>query len=828
MHRRAKPYKLVAAYDTETCNVKRGDAWLAYTVCYQVNDLRDTDMYTYEPDVTDNVVIYRHAADMLAYIDELVTWGLESQVCPIVAGYNLMFDLQPLMFALKAAYDMEVNAQSSTNVYTLDLYRGGSRVLRFWDTYHLEMRGLAAMGRTAGLAKLDGDWDYSLIRTPDTPLTEEERMYAIRDVQVIPAYMRYLLHANDWMREGDLGVKVITKTSIVRQMAEHEIAKLRYRTNNGYKTLLQTFMAICNEDLPACYYDYGLRKACFRGGFTFTAARFASVVVRNVASLDVTSMHHTFINGSFMPEQFRPVNPGVLRDLLKRTFSTDVDTVLHNYWRPFPFAYHARVRFYNLRLKRGTAFDAYGIALIPKGKFQRSAENGADFAVNDAVQFAERASRTSGWRDRAINPVFAFGKLYSAGMAEIHVSEYEAWCIAQVYDFDFFEPILGEATAKLTAPPDYVTLQSNMLFERKQDMKHVCKVYRDGEPYPEDVPKSIPDGIATVLRNGELSLDFVKSYYGSTVKGAFNSVYGTQAQDVLKPGYMIDDAACIEVDRDSVLSESNFFERLPARSKVMYTYGLRIVGRSRMHLVIAIHLLWEVFGERVRVTGGDTDSIKCSCDADVTDGMLSRALAPLALASKSAIDRTMTRVRRDWPRYASELTGIGAFDIEECEEGTTRWAYHMEAWNKCRISVGEDMRCHITAAGLSRPHGMYNIEDYVNDMLKTDAPENVLPDCIGYNVYVPACLAHSLQRNRPLPIERFNADVTDYLGITSNVDAPQAVALYSVGRWLGETSMPSNMESVRYLKNMYGRDVRTDMRSLNLDSEGKPVIENDW
>ena len=828
MRKSRETFAVAAAFDTETANLKRGDTWYAYPVCYQVNDIRNVDLYTYDPDVNDNVTIYRYASEMLQYIDMLVQWGRDNTVTPIVCGYNLMFDLQTLMAALHAIYDIDVNAQSSTNVYTLDLKIDGKRVLRFWDTFHLEMRGLAAMGRTAGLKKLDGDWDYTLIRTPETPLTAEEIGYATRDVQVIPAFLRYLLHSESWMTPSDLGVNVITKTSIVRQMARHEIAPLRYRTADGYRTLLQTFMARCAEDLPACYYDYGLRKACFNGGWTFTAARYASVVVRNVASLDVTSMHHAHINGSFMPEQFRPVNLHTLRQLIANVLSASIDNVLATYWRPFPFAFHARVRFVNLRLKRGTPFDAYGIALIPKGKFMRTPENGTDFSVNDAAQFAETASRAAGWRNSAKNPVFAFGKLYSADIAEIHISEYELWCIANVYDFDSAEPVLGEATPKLTAPPDYVTLQSNILFNQKQDMKHVNKVYHENEPFSEEVPKSIPEGIANGLRSGELSNDFVASYYGSTVKGKFNSVYGTQAQDVLKPDYEVSDDAVIEVDNDTVLNEGNFLERLPATSKVLYTYGMRIVGRSRMHLVIAIVLLWRAFGTRVRVTGGDTDSIKCACDRDITDEMLTAALKPIADASKASIDRAMKRVRRDWPRYASTLDGVGAFDIEECERGKTRWACHMEAWNKCRVSVGEDMHCHVTAAGVSRPHGSYHIESFIDRALRYDTPENVLPACVGYNVYVPAYLAHSLQRNRPLPIERFSGDVTDYRGETVHVDTPQAIALYPVGRWLGETSMPSNAENVRYLKKVYNRDVRTDMRSLLHEKKGKPVISNDW
>lgn len=825
---RRKDFVIAAAYDTETSNIQVSkNEWQAYTVCYQFNDLRCCDLVTYIAGASDNISIYRSASAALGYLLDLIQWGREEEVVPIVCGYNLLFDLQPLLFSLRAAFNMEVNAQSGTNVYTLDLYQDKTHVLRFWDMFHLEMRGLAAMGQTAGLAKLDGSWDYDLIRTPETQLTQEEEAYAVRDVQVLPAYLKYLLAANEWLKPGDLGVRVLTKTSLVRQMAAYEIAPLRYNGAKGSRTLLQTFMARCKEDLPACYYDYGLRKAAFNGGWTFTAALFASVVVRNVASLDVTSMHHTFINGSFIPEQFRPVNPGILRTMLDATFSTTVEQMLKTYHKPFTFAYHARVQFMNLRLKAGSPFEAFGIALIAKAKFLNRAENGADFGVNDAAQFAEKAAKMNGWKNRAVKPVFAFGKLYSAEMCELHISEYEAWAIAQVYDFDSFTPILGEATAKLTAPPDYVTLQSNILFERKQDMKHINKLYHEGEPYIEPIPGSIPEGIAQGLRAGELSNDFVASYYGSTVKGSFNSVYGTQAQDVLKPDYDVDESALINVDAESVLTPDNFFDRLPNKSKVMYTYGLRIVGRSRVHLVIAILLLWKTFGDSVKVTGGDTDSIKCSVPENITDEDLAKALEPLAIASKAAIDVTMQRVRRDWPSKASTLDKIGSFDIEECEKGKTRWAYHMEAWNKCRVSVGVNMHCHITAAGVSRPHGLYHIENYIDDMLKRDTPENVLPACVGYNVYVPAYLSHALQRTNPLPIERFVGDVIDYKGLTAHVDAPQAVALYPCGRWLGETNTPSNAENVYYLKQKYGREVRTDLRSLNM-KDGEPHIENDW
>lgn len=827
MGRRSNPvYRVCAAYDTETTNVRIDGRWHAFAYLYQVNDLRGVDLARYVPDRDDHVELFRRCNDVLDYIDALVEWGTSNHVVPIIAGYNLMFDLQSIFAELCRRYDVQVNAQSSTNVYTLDLVSAdGAPLLRFWDTYHLEMRGLAAMGAAAGLAKLVGDLDYSLVRTPETPLTDVEIGYAVRDVQVIPAYLRYLLDANDWLTPGMLGVRVITKTSLVRQMARNEIAPLKVKSGRGRKTLEQLFMAVCRDDLPGCYYDYGLRKACFRGGLTFTAARYASVVVRNVASLDVTSMHHLFINGRMIPEQFRPLRKRELDYMVKAILDVSRERVMLDYHKPFPFAIHARLRFRGLRLRRGTCFAAWGIASIPRGKFGRSCEGGAEYSRNDAEQFAIRAAKLNGWRDRAHNARFAFGKLYSADVAELHVSEVELWALSRVYEWDDLESLLGEGTAKFSLPPDYVTLQSNVFFARKQDMKRINKTYTEGVPYAEAIPASVPAGIAAGLKTGELSNAFVASYYSSTVKGMFNGIYGTMAQDTLKAGYTVDKArAILEVDRETALSPENFFDRLPTRPKVAYNYGMRIVGGSRLHLILAMELVFERFGDRAFITGGDTDSLKISCDETITDADLSACLQPLASCSKRALDVCQRRVRKNFTQLASTLEGIGSFDIEGCGAGRTRYDYHMEVWNKARVSIDHDGRAHVTCAGLSRPDNAYHIEHYINDMLQEHTPEDVLSAVLGYNVIVDNSVCHALQRTSPSALDVFDADVTDYMGNTVRVTAPEAIALYPVSRALGETDMPVNAENVAYMRDVYGRDVDVRERRLSV-CDGKPTFE---
>lgn len=830
--RRDKPYKVCAAYDTETTSIKVNGEWHAFAYLYQVNDLRNVDLRSYEPGKSDSVKLYRDHSEVLAYLDSLIEWGSCNGVVPIVAGYNLLFDLQTIFADLCKRYPMAVNAQSTTNVYTLDLLGEDEKpILRFWDTYHLEMRGLSAMGSTAGLAKLRGDLDYTKVRTPETPLTKAETGYAVRDVQIIPAYMRYLIDANDWLTPDMLGVRVITKTSLVRQMAKNEIARLKVKSGRRKQTLEQLFIAVCKDDVPPCYYDYALRKAAFCGGLTITAAAFASVVMRNVASLDVTSMHHLFINGRMIPEQMRPCKRKELVYMVDEVLKVTREEALRSYHKPFPFAFHARIELKNVRLKKGTAFERWGIATIPRGKFGKSCAGSAEYSKSEAEQFAVISAKLSGWRNSAKGARFAFGKLYSAYSAQLHVSEVELWCISRVYEWDSLTVILGEGTGKFQLPPDYVTLQSNVFYSRKNDMKQVKKRYREHEPFLGEIPASIPEGISKGLREGAWSSAFVESYYSSTIKGMFNSIYGTQAQDVLKAGYEIDEEeAAIEVDRDSVLSPENFFERVPKIPKVAYNYGMRIVGGSRMHLILAIEAVFERFGDDARITGGDTDSLKVSCADHVTDEQLTECLQPLADAAKRAIGRCQARVRRNFPKLASSLDGIGAFEIEECGAGRTRYDYHMEAWNKARVSIDYAGGVHITCAGLSRPDDAYHIEHYIKQRLETSDPETVLPESLGYNVIVDNSVCHSLQRTNPSALDTFDFDVTDYLGNAMRVTAPEAIALYPVSRALGETDMPTNAENVAYLRDAYGRSVDVRERRLSVDFDEKtqgftPVFE---
>lgn len=821
--KKRRDYRVWSVFDTETCNViEEGKDPFAVPILYIFNDVHEVSMSDYYVDCQEeHIDFYRHEEEALAHIDRIVHDGLEAGMIPVMCVYNMIFDVQTLLYRLNDSYEIRANAQSSTNVYTMDLLLGGKVVLRIWDTYHLEMRGLRAMGDTCGIAKLIGDWDYDLIRTPDTPLTDEELGYAARDVQVIPAYLRYLCDANEWLEPWMLGNRVITKTSLVRQMARHDIGPLKVRTSKGKRlSLRDAFEHLCRTEQAKDFDSYALRLSCFRGGLTFTAGCVASRVVEHVLSLDETSAHHFCINGRRVPVKFMTLEPEYLNMWLEDIQSYTLDDVLNRYAYPFQRWLHVEVEITNLRLRAGSAFDAWDIGVLPQAKFTSHVIRRTDEDENVRHIMAEDDIRARGYGDTCINPMFAFGKMVSADSVVVHLTELEWWIVTQVYDFDSYAGLRGEGTINSIWPPDYVTLQSNVLFERKSDAKMLDATYVEGTPYVSSIPASIPDGIAEGLRAGELSHSFLHAWYGSTVKGGFNSIYGTQAQNVLKPEYAVDDESELYVNGDTKVTPENYAERWEKvkHPTVLYTYGMRIVGGSRLQLVIAIMLLWQTFRSRVTVCGGDTDSIKVRCDEDVTPEDILDALEPLHNATTAAIDMCMGRMRRTFPDKCSKLEHVGCFEVEPATREDPFYALHMEAWNKARVSIDANGRAHVTCAGLPRPAGAYHIETWLSDVMCQGADlHELLPMVIGYNVTVTHDVCHSLEHHKPLFADVVDTTLTDYTGRRTQIHTHEAIALYPATRTMGDTLKNVNLANVERLKTRYGYEVDTTEKVLTCE-----------
>lgn len=827
-----RKYIVRVIYDTETSNIlmpKTNDGItlehvVAYPILYIANVLNCT-ISEYEADTDkEQICYYRYGEEFIKLLNNIIDEA-NGEYIPVVCAYNLMFDLQPILYTLRKQYLISVNAQSSRNAYTVDLLDdNGTTLLRFWDTSHLEPRGLWAMGEAVGLSKATGDWDYNLVRTPETPLTHLELFYAKRDVQVIPAYLRYLLEANTFLNEEDLGVRLLTKTSLVRLLSKRVIGTIEVEGKNKTRTLETLMRITCKNESPKTYEQYALRKACFRGGLTFTAAKYASKVQHNVISVDAVSMHHAHLNGMAMGYNFKKVSTNALRNMLIAVKRKSIEDVLEMYERPFSFMFHVKVKVTNIRLKEDSLFSKAGIATLAEAKFTKSV--GYENFDSERAEEAELAVKKNGYQDYAKGSkdtprVYAYSKLYSSDTAIIHVTEIEWYIFNLVYDYDEIEVLEGEATTKLGRAPEYVTLLSNMLYKQKDELKQILKTYKPNE-HNCIHDSSLPKHITAMIESGTASKEYLESYYKNIIKGSYNSIYGSQAQDVYKPSFTVTDTCEIEVDKDTVASTENFAD-LKAGGLVLYTYGMRIVGRSRLHLVLAMYLLDKALGDRIQILGGDTDSLKIATDSDVTDEDIINALMPLHYATRNAIKYSMLDVRKNYPELASNLDSLGEYEIETYAAGKySRYKEHIELWNKCRISLDMENKVHITCAGVSRPDGYYNLENLAEDMIAEYGTE-VLKLIAGYNVFYDSSISYLLAHSNPAHGERIQTTVTDYLGNTMFIDLPQSIGLEPCSKTIGETLKLCNKENLLY-KQMNGENIDTNGTDIWIDEENAYIL----
>ena len=606
---------------------------------------------------------------------------------PIIAVYNLQFDfvsLEPIF--IERGYELS-SFGPATSPFYIDILKDGQVVLRFWEVSRLCPQGLAVMGELAGLPKLNGEWDYSIYREPGCELTEEEKEYAVRDTEVIQRYLQYVIKTNDFIKESDLGTRLLTQTGLVRLFGERVV---------GRKPLRQ-FRAAAAQEEPDDEGTYRLRKACFRAGLTFTGGKNAGQVFENVTSIDTVSMHHGFILGRLVPRGFHRAEPAILGRALATIFETPVEEVLKNYERPFQTAVHARVRFTNLKLKAGSVFEEQGIASLARGKFTQHVIY--DWEDGQGSQNAENRNRAKGYLDSGSGLRFEFGKLVEAKEATLFLTELEAWVLAQVYDWDEFEVLEGEITTRFQVPPKYVLELDKNLYYNKSEMKKYLKGDKEAE---------VPEAIKKAPRSVQ------EGYYRSTSKGMFNSVFGMTAMDSHK--------------------YADEYSKIKAPSS-WYTMGMRIAGGSRVHLVIAMLLINEKFHGEFQILGGDTDSIKLS---GLTNDQIQQALEPLHTAITRAITITLDQAGVNPEQFA----GIGTFE----SEGTAE--LEIEVFNKNRLAwTGSTFE--LTAAGIPTPSGKPNLQTALTALASKYGPNTVMEKIYGPNLEVDSSLSCFLFPVRP-------------------------------------------------------------------------------
>lgn len=174
----------------------------------------------------------------------------------------------------------------------------------------LSSKSLAKVGQDLQkyhIEKKVGDLDYSLVRTSETPLTEEELGYCEADIRVILAYIQEKIET-----DGDITKIPLTNTGYVRNYCRKECFK-RYKRYKG-------LMSVLTLDGD----EYSQLKRAFAGGFTHASAPYSGQKLLRVGSFDFTSSYpYVMLSEQFPMSKSRLV--GAVKD------SSQLDWYLEHY-----------------------------------------------------------------------------------------------------------------------------------------------------------------------------------------------------------------------------------------------------------------------------------------------------------------------------------------------------------------------------------------------------------------------------------------------------------------------------------------------------------------
>lgn len=305
-------YNIAAGFDIETTSIKQGETKLAF-------------MYLWALSVGDSPVYYGRCWDSFVSICELLKEALllDEENRLVVYVHNLGYEFQ---FMRKHFTWLEVFAVAERKPIKALCDLG----IEFRDSYILSGQSLANTAKNLTkktIKKLVGDLDYSLARTPETPLTTEELAYCENDVLIIIAYINEQIEIY-----GDVAKIPLTNTGRVRKFVKDECYYTSKNHRKSSKGKYYKYRQIM-EDLTIDPETYIQLKRSFMGGFTHANANYSGKTLEKVSSIDFTSSYPSVMVAEKFPmSRFKSVRVEDEKHLegLCQRFAMLFDVKFHN------------------------------------------------------------------------------------------------------------------------------------------------------------------------------------------------------------------------------------------------------------------------------------------------------------------------------------------------------------------------------------------------------------------------------------------------------------------------------------------------------------------
>lgn len=266
-------YRIVFAFDIETTS---------FTDKVTKNDHNEkrSIMYIWQLAINGRCIIGRTWNDFLYVMNHIVErLELSKYKRILVYIHNLSFEFA---YICKLFNWLKVFSISKRK----PIYALTSNGIEFRCSYILTNYSLAKLGdqlHKYKVSKMVGDLDYSLIRTPLTPLTDEEMQYCINDVLVVSAYIKEQIEAEKYIYRIPMTCTGYCRRYVRKKCLYGDRYSTWRKQYRKYKSLMNSLTLSLDE--------YCQLKRAFQGGFTHSAGEYSTFTVENVDHVDFTSSY---------------------------------------------------------------------------------------------------------------------------------------------------------------------------------------------------------------------------------------------------------------------------------------------------------------------------------------------------------------------------------------------------------------------------------------------------------------------------------------------------------------------------------------------------------
>lgn len=369
-------------------------------------------MYVWSMAIYDKVIIGRTWEEFLEVIDIIKTYyNISNENRFIIFVHNLAYEFQFIRKFFQWETVFALDKRKPIKALTVD-------GIEFRCSYQLSGYGLAKLADNLiyhDIKKLVGDLDYRLVRTSKTPLTEQELNYSKNDVLIVTAYIE------ERIKEcGNITKLPLTKTGFVRNYMRQKClyGDGNHKNNDTFKEYRKLM-----REMTLTPDIYKLLRDSFSGGFTHANAMYSGEILHNIKSYDFTSSYPAvMVSEKFPMSKFEKVE------------ITDSD------------------QFDELLSKRACLITVQMIGL------------------KSTTLFENYISKSH--CSKCINAVENNGRIVSADLIEITITEQDMLIIFQMYDWEDMNIIEMYTAEKGYLPKAFIEGVLD-LYEKKTTLKEV-------------------------------------------------------------------------------------------------------------------------------------------------------------------------------------------------------------------------------------------------------------------------------------------------------------------------------------------------------------------